>query len=643
MSGEWWIKQEQQQQFIKMEPIDASDAVISGQNGSSNFAGTLLQSNPHHLNLQQHPGGEQQQQQQQQHLRYHHQQAPPGSHNNNNRSHHHNPRVGDDEPHHSRSRANTWPLKKDPDEDEDREEDERAPTLPTLAEEEGGVTGTGTGDGSGSSSTENLSHNLQDSSGDLTSGTLPKGGGGNSGGKKKNSARRNPWGNMSYADLIERSIESAPDKRLTLSQIYDWLVQNIPYFKEKADTNSSAGWKNSVRHNLSLHNRFMRIQNETGTGKSSWWIVNQSAKFDKPSRRRAATMEPKEYEKRKGGRLKKSGLEDCNLNSPTVDPSTTTTPPGGYHLSVSVGGFRSRASSNASSYGGGCLSPKSPGPLDPDNRNNSPGGGLSPRSWSTGSTGYDSTGSLTGGPFGFPSTFENEFSSQLAKNVRISAPLTTSLPRLNSNSSSGFDNQQQQRLMNPAAVSNYHPLASNGFYDQTPRAYFAGQFPTIPEEPRPAPGLPGPQYGFHLQQQQPQQQQQKVLSSTSVIAESGLSGGNFTQFAHHTNNLQQQQQQQQHLHNHNNQPGGFSGIHNAYQSGHQWALPQDLESFAEPVHSFDFDWEELLQQEAAIERNMQAHNVVGGNFSSVPNPVTSAAGGAAGAAAQGRFLNGDTK
>lgn len=48
---------------------------------------------------------------------------------------------------------------------------------------------------------------------------------------------------MSYADLITKAIESTQDKRLTLSQIYDWMVKNVPYFKDKGDSNSSAGWK----------------------------------------------------------------------------------------------------------------------------------------------------------------------------------------------------------------------------------------------------------------------------------------------------------------------------------------------------------------------------------------------------------------
>ncbi|KAG1926721.1 forkhead box protein O3 [Pimephales promelas] len=105
------------------------------------------------------------------------------------------------------------------------------------------------------------------------------------------SSRRNAWGNASYAELITRAIESAPEKRLTLSQIYDWMVRCVPYFSDKGDSNSSAGWKNSIRHNLSLHTRFIRVQNE-GTGKSSWWMLNpDGGKLGKSPRRRAASVD----------------------------------------------------------------------------------------------------------------------------------------------------------------------------------------------------------------------------------------------------------------------------------------------------------------------------------------------------------------
>ncbi|XP_059909290.1 forkhead box protein O1-like [Gadus macrocephalus] len=67
--------------------------------------------------------------------------------------------------------------------------------------------------------------------------------------RKAKSSRRNAWGNQSYADLITRAIESTAEKRLTLSQIYDWMVRYVPYFKDKGDSNSSAGWKVRRRGN----------------------------------------------------------------------------------------------------------------------------------------------------------------------------------------------------------------------------------------------------------------------------------------------------------------------------------------------------------------------------------------------------------
>uniref|UniRef100_A0A0N5ABF8 Forkhead box protein O n=1 Tax=Syphacia muris TaxID=451379 RepID=A0A0N5ABF8_9BILA len=118
----------------------------------------------------------------------------------------------------------------------------------------------------------------------------------------------NPWGEESYSDLIAKALESAPDKRLKLSDIYQWFSANIPYFQERSSSEEAAGWKNSIRHNLSLHSRFMRIQNE-GAGKSSWWVINPDAKPGRnPRRQRAATMESTTKaaleKKRRGARKK---------------------------------------------------------------------------------------------------------------------------------------------------------------------------------------------------------------------------------------------------------------------------------------------------------------------------------------------------
>ena len=63
------------------------------------------------------------------------------------------------------------------------------------------------------------------------------------GGKTRGSSRRNAWGPHSYADLITQAILSTPERRLTLAQVYEWMVANIPWFKDKGDSTSSAGWK----------------------------------------------------------------------------------------------------------------------------------------------------------------------------------------------------------------------------------------------------------------------------------------------------------------------------------------------------------------------------------------------------------------
>ncbi len=61
--------------------------------------------------------------------------------------------------------------------------------------------------------------------------------------KKTGGPRRNPWGRMSYSELITLAIQSSSEKRMTLAQIYEWMIQNFDYFRERAQVASSAGWK----------------------------------------------------------------------------------------------------------------------------------------------------------------------------------------------------------------------------------------------------------------------------------------------------------------------------------------------------------------------------------------------------------------
>ncbi|KAM8848226.1 forkhead box protein O4 [Synchiropus picturatus] len=208
---------------------------------------------------------------------------------------------------------------------------------------------------------------------------------------RKGSSRRNAWGNQSYADLISQAIENSPEKRLTLAQIYEWMVKTVPYFRDKGDSNSSAGWKNSIRHNLSLHNKFLRVHNES-TGKSSWWMLNpEGGKTGKAPRRRAASMDnsskllksrmrAKQTKKQAGAAgLGGAGGADGSTGSGGADsPNSSQQFPKWAVNSSSPSSrgslddtdmwttFRPRTSSNASTLSGR-LSPIAPGQEEDDN------------------------------------------------------------------------------------------------------------------------------------------------------------------------------------------------------------------------------------------------------------------------------------
>ncbi|XP_065655873.1 forkhead box protein N2 [Hydra vulgaris] len=77
----------------------------------------------------------------------------------------------------------------------------------------------------------------------------------------------------SFSTLIFMAIENAKDKRLPVKDIYRWIQETFPYFQK-----APVGWKNSVRHNLSLNKSFKKVDKEKCIGKGSLWTIDHEAR-----------------------------------------------------------------------------------------------------------------------------------------------------------------------------------------------------------------------------------------------------------------------------------------------------------------------------------------------------------------------------
>ncbi|XP_068927765.1 forkhead box protein N2 isoform X2 [Petaurus breviceps papuanus] len=90
--------------------------------------------------------------------------------------------------------------------------------------------------------------------------------------EKKSGNSKPPY---SFSLLIYMAIEHSPNKCLPVKEIYSWILERFPYF-----ATAPTGWKNSVRHNLSLNKCFQKVERSHGkvNGKGSLWCVDPEYK-----------------------------------------------------------------------------------------------------------------------------------------------------------------------------------------------------------------------------------------------------------------------------------------------------------------------------------------------------------------------------
>ncbi|CAG9537577.1 unnamed protein product [Cercopithifilaria johnstoni] len=123
---------------------------------------------------------------------------------------------------------------------------------------------------------------------------------------RRRSGKRQEKPPYSYIALIAMAIHAKPDRKATLTEIYSFLQSNFDFFRGEYN-----GWKNSIRHNLSLNECFIKLPKSSGgrSGKGHQWTIDQNCEF---------LFEEGSYRRRPRGY--KARVRNCDFTNEQLEP-----------------------------------------------------------------------------------------------------------------------------------------------------------------------------------------------------------------------------------------------------------------------------------------------------------------------------------
>lgn len=116
---------------------------------------------------------------------------------------------------------------------------------------------------------------------------------------------------QSYIALIAMAILSSPERKMVLADIYNYILENYPFYKTQ-----DKSWRNSIRHNLSLNECFIKA-GRSENGKGNYWAIHPSNVED---------FAKGDYRRRRARRKTKRPVHTFGLYSELFHPYTTLSP-----------------------------------------------------------------------------------------------------------------------------------------------------------------------------------------------------------------------------------------------------------------------------------------------------------------------------